>query len=339
MEMSDGLPAELPPDFSIPNSAEGWVEAFLRLAPKDPWGITGHAYFEPPMSRASRTEHLVISFAVHGNEWGTLPAAVCLLWGLLTGKIVFRGPVSLLLGNIEAVAQDVRFVQEDYNRVFTFDRPAETLERKRADEVKPLLDRADFFFDLHQTQTPTASAFWTFPWSNELGLWARAIGAAPRGLVRAQGGAFSSGKKCLDEYVRDRGKLGITAELGEKGPDASQARAAYASVVRLITAYDSVCLAERSLVAWAEVQPAVDWFETVDVVAPPAEDARLRPGLGCFSEVEQGEIVSAAGAPLIQARERGYVMFPKYQALGEPAPPELYRLAVPVTDPRVRYAS
>src|SRR5690606_38758114 len=180
--------------------------------------------------------HVVIGFITHGNEWGTLPAALWLQRDLAEGAIPLAGPVTLLLGNREAALRNERYLEEDFNRVFTFDRSADNLERRRADEVRPLLDAADFFLDFHQTQTPTESAFWTFPWTGDLPLWARAIGGAPVGLTRRAGGVSSAGKCCLDEYVRNRGKMGITLEVGVKGPDLQQAELAYASAKRFIHA-------------------------------------------------------------------------------------------------------
>ena len=320
-----------------PATAWECVERFFELAPKSPLGIAGHACFEPPPSVPRRPGHLVLSFAVHGNEWGTLPAALELLSALASSRLPIHGTVSLLLGNLEAIKRGVRFVEEDYNRVFVFDRSAQSLERKRAEEVRPLLDQADFLFDLHQTQTPTESAFWTFPWSRELEDWARIICAAPRALVRAPGGAFSPGQRCLDEYVRDRGKVGITAEFGEKGPDLRQARAALRACVRLIRAFDAIGLGLADREQLAAQAPAPAWYQTVEVVAPESPATRLRPGLHCFTHVEAGERLSAEGTPPLHASRAGYVLFPKYPAPGQPMPPEIYRLASELDEPQVHF--
>lgn len=332
-----GVPTHLPENQRLPKSASEWVELFRQGAPPSPLGVAGHGYFDAQPGKRLRQQHLVISFAVHGNEWGTLPAAVDLLWGLRSGNIPCNGPISLLLGNLDAIERNVRFVEEDYNRVFVFDGKRDSLERRRAEQVRPILATADFFFDLHQTQTATDSAFWTFPWNSELGHWARVIGAAPRALVRAPGGAFSQGQRCLDEYVRDQGKVGITVELGEKGYDPHQAVVAYQSIVRLIKAYDLVCAGAATLSELAESADELEWYETVELIAPQDQDARLRPGLNCFSWVEAGEVLSAPDTSLILASQSGYVLFPKYPSPGQPAPPELFRLAAQVQDPKLRY--
>jgi succinylglutamate desuccinylase len=246
--------------------------------------------------------------------------------------------VTLLLGNPEAAAADVRFLEEDLNRVFTFDRPADSLERRRAEEIRPLLDAADLFLDFHQTQTPTESAFWTFPWDPELAAWARVAGAAPRGLTRAPGGIFSAGKCCLDEYVRGREKIGFTAEVGEKGADSNQARLTYEAARRVLLAVDVVMSGEGTLGQIAESQAAIEWYRTVGVGAGSSPDVRLRPGLVNWSAVSEGEILSPPEGPLVRAASDGCILFPKYPGLGEPAPPELYRLAQMLPDPWSYYS-
>lgn len=309
------------------------IDQFASLSPASPWNIPGHAYFRGTKERDS---HLVLAFLTHGNECGSLPAAVRLLRELCVGAFVPRGPTSLLLGNLEAARADVRFVDEDYNRVFTFDHPAASLERRRAEQVRPLLDEADFFLDFHQTQTPTQSAFWTFPFGVELALWARAIAAAPLALTRAPGGAFAPGRKCLDEYVRDRGKIGLTLELGTRGFHPVQEENCYQAARRAVDLVDEVSQG-AVLAELAATKPPISWFRTAEVIATRSEADRLRPGLGCWSQVTQGELLSADGAPELRAPQSGRVLFPKYPVQGQTLPPELLHLAVPVDDPEALF--
>ncbi|HSC86679.1 MAG TPA: succinylglutamate desuccinylase/aspartoacylase family protein, partial [Polyangiaceae bacterium] len=196
--------------------APALLERFQAIARPGSLGVP-YSHHAPGSGR--HTQHVVLGFAIHGNEHGTLPALLRLTEELNDGSLSPGGPVTLLLGNPEAVLADERFLEEDFNRVFTFDRPAQSLERRRAEQVRPLLDRADWFLDFHQTQTPTERAFWTFPWDRRLALLARALAPASVGLTRKPGQAFSAGMCCLDEYVRNRGCVGTTVELGLRGRD------------------------------------------------------------------------------------------------------------------------
>lgn len=295
-------------------------------------GVPGTSHFPK-----ERGPHLVLGFLIHGNEWGTLPAALQLQQDLLCGDIEPAGPLTLLVGNRQAALENVRFIEEDFNRVFTFEEPAKTLERIRAEQVRPLLDAADYFLDFHQTQTPTEAPFWTFPWMSDLGLWARAIGGGPLGLTRRANGAFSPGRSCLDEYVRARGKMGITLEVGTKGPDPEQALRTYESAKRFIRTVASVENGEAKLRTLARDQPPISWYATREVIQAVTREHRLRPGLGNWTAVEAGEVLSAPGAPEIRASEPGRILFPKYPGPDEPPPPELFRLGVPIEDPEFTF--
>ncbi len=307
-----------------------WLERFRQAAKPSPLSVPWHS-FHP--GRGLRKKHLLLGFITHGNELGTLPAAVRLIEEMAAGTLIADGPVSVLLGNVPAAHANVRFLEEDLNRVCTFDQVATSWERRRATEIRPLLDSVDFFLDFHQTQTPTSSAFWTFPWEMDLGLWARVIGAAPLGLTRAPGGSFSQGTCCLDEYVRARARPALTAELGTKGWDDTQAENAYHSSVRLIRAYDQICTGQHQLQTLAAAQPEVRWFETRSIVPAKTVHDALRPGLGNWVAVTKGELLSADTSPEIRASEDGMILFPKYPRLGDPPPPELFRLGVALDDP------
>ena len=277
-------------------------------------------------------KHTVIGCVIHGNESGTLPAACELAERLRAGEVTSGGPVTILLGNVEAALADKRFLEEDFNRVFTFDRPATSHERRLAERVRPILDAADVFLDLHQTQTQTERPFWTFPWSSELGHWARALRAAPVALTRASGQAFSHGTCCLDEYVRNRARVGITVEIGFRGQDATQSANALSTMQRLIGLVDRVATGE-AIEVLSTFEPAIEYYTTAHVVPASTNAHRLRPGLHNWTHVVAGEILSAPGGPELLAPETGYVLFPKYPGPNDPPPPELYRLARRVIDP------
>jgi succinylglutamate desuccinylase len=309
-------------------SVSSLLDAFLSVSEQGPFAFSGCDHFA---GRGGHSRHAVLGFIIHGNEHGSLPAALELQRELRRAPPA--GPVTLLLGNVEAARADRRFLDEDFNRVFTFDRPATSRERRRAEQVRPLLDAADVFLDFHQTQTPTRSGFYTFPWEQELGLWARALGAAPRGLTRRAGAAFSPGTRCLDEYVRDRGKVGLTVELGFRGQDEAQAAAALAASRRLLALLDEQAEGQASLHKQAERQPPIDWYTTVAVLESRGAERRLRPGLENWTPVRAGELLSAPDSEPLVSPVDGALLFPKYAPPGEALPPELVRVAAPIAEP------
>jgi succinylglutamate desuccinylase len=281
--------------------------------------------------------HLVFGFCIHGNEHGTLPALLQLRRELAQTERAVS--VTLLLGNVDAIRKNVRFVEEDFNRVFTFDRPAESMERLRAERVRPILDRADFFLDFHQTQTRTRQPFYTFPWFPELGDWARLLALSSVGLTRSPDDAFSPGQCCLDEYVRARGKAALTIELGTRGTDAQQSAAALNGVRRAIKAYEQIFSGEATLQDLSQREDDIDWYETGHIVRANGTELRLRPGLENWTPVSQGETLTEVGSPLVTSPFTAVTLFPKYPARGEAPPPELVRLARPVADPTLKFGS
>lgn len=312
----------------------GWLSEFERRANPGPFQAPFlHHFGAEPDGDAP---HLVMAVITHGNEFGTLPAILRLQEELLESSISRSFKVTLLLGNPEAALKNSRFIDEDLNRVMTFDRPADNLERRRAEELRPVLDSADLFLDIHQTQTPTEAAFWTMPWEDDLGLWARALGGASAGLTRGPGGQFSQGKCCLDEYVRGRGKVGITVEVGERGEDEGQANLAHQVMQRALNVLGRLQCGAR-LLDLAEEMPQISWHATADVVPAASREHRLRPGIYNFAQVKKGDLLSETGSPEIRASADGRILFPKYPAPGDPPPPELFRLGVQISDPDALY--
>lgn len=270
--------------------------------------------------------HLVFGFLVHGNECGTLPAALRIGNELRRGSLVAPGPVTLFVGNRAAALADERFLEEDLNRVFTFDRKADCLERRRAEELRPVLDVADFFLDLHQTQTPTARPFWTFPWDPDFDAYARALAVAEVGLTRPGGQVFSPGLCCADEYVRARGKPGITVEVGFRGLDEEQSERTYAAVRATLDLFSALGRG-RTLAEVAAEKPPLTYYQTAHIVIAERENYALRPGYQNWSEVTAGEVLSAEGTPLLVSPMDGVVLFPKYPKPGQSPPRELMRIA------------
>lgn len=303
------------------------LDGFLERAAPAPFAYEACHHFP---GRGVHARHVVVGFVIHGNEHGSLPAALAIQEKLL--REAPAGPVTLLLGNVEAARRNVRYLDEDFNRVFTFDRPATSRERQRAERVRPILDGADVFFDLHQTQTASAEGFYTMPWSQVLGAYARIAGGASVGLTRKPDEAFSTGLRCLDEYVRDRGKVAFTLELGQRGPDRAQAEAAEAAIWRLLSAVDALA-GGASLEALASAAPPIAWYETAFVAKHQGPESALRPGLHNWLRVTRGELLSPTSAPPILAPCDGVALFPKYPDPGEAPPPELVRVARPIGDP------
>jgi predicted deacylase len=105
--------------------------------------------------------HVLVTALIHGNEFSGARALVRLLDAGLRPK---RGVLTVALCNLEAFDRfdaahpdAARFVDEDMNRVWTPERLADpsTRERRRALQLLPFVESADWLLDLHSMHEPS----------------------------------------------------------------------------------------------------------------------------------------------------------------------------------------
>ncbi|CAM4068203.1 succinylglutamate desuccinylase [Vreelandella rituensis] len=99
----------------------------------------------------------VISAAIHGNETAPVELVGELLAGIEAGTLYLGAPVLIILGNLEALANNERFITTNLNRLFKRGLEEAGGEPTRARELMAAVDRfyqshADFsalHYDLH----------------------------------------------------------------------------------------------------------------------------------------------------------------------------------------------
>ena len=106
--------------------------------------------------------HVMLSAVVHGNE---LCGAHALDYLLREGVRPARGKLTLAFMNVAAYIRfdpanpiASRYVDEDFNRVWSaevLDGPRDSVELRRAREVRPLVDTVDLLLDIHSMQHAT----------------------------------------------------------------------------------------------------------------------------------------------------------------------------------------
>ena len=109
--------------------------------------------------------HATITALVHGNE----PCgAIALDWLLRQDFRPANGSITLIFVNYAAYqsfdpldATESRYIDEDLNRVWDIDtldnRNRDSLELRRAREIRPIIDRSDFLLDLHSMQEESSA--------------------------------------------------------------------------------------------------------------------------------------------------------------------------------------
>jgi predicted deacylase len=106
--------------------------------------------------------HAMIQALTHGNE---ICGAIAVDRLLREGVRPARGKLTLAFANVAAFKRfdtanpyASRFVDEDFNRVWTrevLDGPRQSVELKRARELRPFVEAADFLLDIHSMLEPS----------------------------------------------------------------------------------------------------------------------------------------------------------------------------------------
>lgn len=305
------------------------LERFASLCSASPTGL-------PPFVAQAGDGgpfHLVFCCLTHGDETGSLPAAIELLEALATGQRRFAGRLTVVLGNPRAARLGRRFTEADLNRVFL---PGpDSWERRRAAELMPLLDQSDLVVDLHQTIEPTAKPFHIHPWTPTLEHWAQVLDGARDWVTRPMGESFASGTCCLDEYVRDQGKAAVTIELSQKGMRPSTTALAAAILERALSAAEAILDGAELASLTSEAAPMRLWRTHAKQPYASAE-LRLREGLRNFESITSGQLLSAPETPALRAPADGALLFPKYPprdaegTIQGPLPVDIFRVLTPL---------
>lgn len=106
--------------------------------------------------------HVMISAVVHGNE---LCGAIAVDYLLKNEARPLHGKLTVAFMNVEAFLRfdpenptASRYVDEDFNRLWTtevLDGNRDSVELRRARELRPIVDTVDFLLDIHSMQTVT----------------------------------------------------------------------------------------------------------------------------------------------------------------------------------------
>jgi predicted deacylase len=145
--------------------------------------------------------HVLIQALTHGNE---VCGAIALDRLLRDGLRPLRGTLTLAFANVAAYQRfDAahpfvsRCVDEDFNRLWTagvLDGPRDSVELRRARELRPIYDSVDYLLDLHSMSEPCPPLAMAGTRRKGLDL-ARAIGLPPHVIVD---GGHAAGRRLRD---------------------------------------------------------------------------------------------------------------------------------------------
>ncbi len=153
--------------------------------------------------------HVMINALTHGNE---LCGAIAVDALLAAGVRPAHGRLTLSFANVEAYERfDIndpdatRFIDEDLNRVWSADKldgPGNTLELRRARELRPVIDTVDYLLDIHSMHEKAEPLMLTGPHPKGVAL-GRQVGAPSHLMIDA---GHAAGRR-----LRDYGGFGDAA--------------------------------------------------------------------------------------------------------------------------------
>lgn len=267
---------------------------------------------------------VVIGLAIHGNEIGSIPAALAVIDDLKENSNDLNAQYIFILGNPSAVSAGIRFLDRDLNRCFDLT-DSSSIEGKRSIEIAEALKIADVFIDYHQTNQPCIYPFFTFAFQEASYRWAAHMKAADHFVTRDIRVAFSQEGTCCDEWVRNNGKPAVTLELGQAGLSQDAHHRTLSSLQRIAGFVENEL--EQGRVPQPP-QPTTDlkFFHTKVKLPWPGDEAQLHPGFENFQAVDEQQVLGfkSPGVPIISP-VTGYLMFPKYpkrDASGRPLQPQ-----------------
>jgi len=169
-------------------------------------GSDGARYIHVRKAAASAPT-VMVNALTHGNE---VSGAIAVDHLLAAGIGPRRGTLILSFANVDAYASfdpaapfKSRMVDEDFNRVWgRLGQPATTVETRRAEEMRPFVDRTDLLLDLHSMHDDGVPLMLSGPLDKGVA-FARRLGA-PVDIVRDAGHAAGM-------RMRDYGGFGDAA--------------------------------------------------------------------------------------------------------------------------------
>ena len=165
--------------------------------------------------------HVMVSALVHGNE---LCGAIALDYLFREGVRPVRGRLTLAFVNIAAYESFdpeqphvSRYLDEDFNRLWSaavLDGPRDSLELRRARELRPVVDSVDLLLDIHSMQHATVPLTMAGPLPKGRSL-AREVGV-PQTVVSDAGHAAGTRLRDYEDFGRaDSARNALLLECGQ----------------------------------------------------------------------------------------------------------------------------
>lgn len=267
--------------------------------------------------RASMSGPQVVCFGgVHGDEPSGVAAIERLKGELEEGRIhIEHGTLTLVTANQRALERDVRFLDDNLNRLFREGAGAtQSYEALRAQELKPILKHCDFFLDLHSTSSES-EPFMTC----ERKLLDLARKFAVKNIVVGWGELEAEGiKGDTETFALNHGAVAFTMECGQhRDPKAKEV--AYYTLLKFLQ-FSGLLPDDR------EPHPKQCVYQLFHVEICSDKDFKFSKPYTNFTPLKKGEVIGRDANTQYLAPKECVLVLPAYRerrVIGE----QLYFLA------------
>jgi len=275
---------------------------------------------------------VIIIAGMHGNEKSGVRAAENILHTLRDIEEPIRGHLLLVRANINALDQNVRYVDEDMNRLWfnsildkIRETPAEEIRSSERREIKHLLQLLDqvqaeangpvILADVH---TFSAEG-WMFAITSSAPRQRKLLSNLQVPLVF---GIEESLRGTALGYYQKQGFISFGLEGGQHDNELTE----FNTTAALVLLLQAVGCIEKQYVE--EIQEFENYLKRHTQKLPvetelvyqhiiePEDEFRMRPGYKNFQPVKKGEWLASDQNGRIEARCDGYILMPLYQNQG-----------------------
>ena len=269
---------------------------------------------------------LFISAGVHGNEPSGVEALQRVFSGLEKSNPEIKGTVVGVTGNLAALEEGVRYLDEDLNRAWTEENVARadpaSAEQRQMREIIDVLETFPlsnftkrYFLDCHTTSSPTLP-YLSVQDVNDNDRWAHRF---PTYIIR---GFSDLVYGCIDHYLSRIGITGFVFEGGRhEDPKAVEnhegiiwlaIKEACALDLEKIPDYPG-CVTRFS----RENSPDQKTFEILHRHGlKDGDDFQMEPGFSNFDPIKKGQLIARHNGREIHAEQDAHIFMPLYQAQG-----------------------
>lgn len=238
---------------------------------------------------------VVILGGVHGNETCGVQALK-----YLQNVVIEKGTLILIYGNPRAIEQNVRYVEQNLNRMFCNEEKLNSTlkssyEYRRSREILPYLAVADYSLDLHASFTPNSEPFIICE-ANA----AHVVQYLPQDRVCYGFTTLEPGG--TDGYMNEQGKVGVCIECGYLG-DSRSTQSAIQSAQLFLRALGMITSSTLT------INKNQCYVEAYELYYTKTDSFKLAKPFQDFERIKAGDIIGYDDAKVVSSKINQMILF------------------------------